>query len=100
MSRIGVPYSSSRTGPIGPWVEAHVVHRLEEGRRVVGLAAGGLERLLDDEQRRVGAGGVEAGIVLVVGVDAGDEFLVVRRVEAGGVPAARCKRRPPRRPSP
>ena len=48
------PHRADR--PVG---QADVVHRLEEGRGVVGLAAGGLERLLDDEQRRVGAGGVE-----------------------------------------
>src|SRR3569832_995757 len=87
MSSTGVPYSSSLTGPIGPVRQPHFVHRLEERGRVVGLAAGGLERLLDDEQRGIGARRVETGIVLVGVVDAGNELLVVRRVEARGVPA-------------
>src|SRR5579875_2063283 len=67
--------------------EAHILHCLEEGRRVVRAAAGGLERLLDDEQRRIGTRGIEAGIMLVSLVDAGNELPVVRRVEAGGIPA-------------
>ena len=66
--------------------QAHVVHGLEESRCVVGVAPGDLERFLDDEKRRVRTGGVEAGIVLIARVDAGDEFLVVRGIEAGGVP--------------
>ena len=66
MSRIGVPYSSSLTGPMGPWVRRTSCMALRKAARVVGLALGGLERLLDDEQRGVGTGGVEAGIVLVL----------------------------------
>ena len=45
--------------------QADIVHRLEEGRCVVGFAAGGLQRLLDDEKRRIGTCGIETGIVLV-----------------------------------
>src|SRR5436305_475331 len=55
--------------------------------RVSGLAVGGFQRLRDDGQRGVRTCGVEARVVLVGLVDAGDEFLVVGRIEAGGVPA-------------
>src|SRR4051794_26996728 len=67
--------------------EANLVHRLEKARRVLGAATRSLERLLDDEKRGVGAGGVEAGIVLEIRIDRGDEFLVVGRIQAGSVPA-------------
>src|SRR6185437_693461 len=45
--------------------EANIMHRLEEGSRIVGLAACGFQRLLDKEKRRVRARGIEAGIVFV-----------------------------------
>src|SRR5215472_14122027 len=70
-----------------PMSQAGVVHRFEESRRVISLTAGGFQRLLDNEKRRVRAGGVKARIVLVGLIDTGNEFLVVRRVETGGVPA-------------
>src|SRR5215471_17484877 len=66
--------------------QADVVHGLEESRSVVGVAPGDLERFLDDEKRRVRTGGVETGIMLIARVDAGDKCLVVRGIEAGGVP--------------
>src|SRR5215831_20201532 len=33
--------------------QADILHRLEEGRRVVGFASGGFQRLFDDEERRI-----------------------------------------------
>src|SRR5512143_757551 len=68
--------------------QADIMHRLEEGRRIVDLAARCFQRLLDDQKRGVRTGGIEAGIVLVSLVDAGNEFLVVRCVESCGVPAS------------
>src|SRR6185437_10955605 len=53
-----------------------------------GLAVELLERLLDDEESRIGTRGVKAGIVLVFGIDGGNERLVVGRIESGRVPAA------------
>src|SRR6185437_2157509 len=49
--------------------ETDAVHRLEEGSRIVGLAARGFQRLLDNEKRRVRTCRVEAGIVFVRFVD-------------------------------
>src|SRR5499427_1326990 len=67
--------------------QADILHRLEEGR-CVGFASGGFQRLFDDEERRIWTCGIETGIVFIGLVDASDEFLIVRRVEAGRVPAA------------
>src|SRR5262245_7848586 len=71
-----------------PMREADILHRLEEGRCVVSFASGGFQRLFDDEKRRIRTCGIEPGIVFIGLVDAGDEFLVVGRVETGRVPAA------------
>lgn len=54
---------------------------LEESGRVIGVAADGFERLLYDGKRRIRTSGVETGIVLMIRIDASDEFVVVRRIE-------------------
>src|SRR5207247_2767014 len=54
---------------------------------IFGVAAGDFQRFLDDEKCRVRTGRVETGIMLIASVDAGDEFLVVRCIEARGIPA-------------
>jgi hypothetical protein len=52
------------------------MHGLEEGRRVIGAAASRFERFLYDQERCVWTGGIETGIMLIIRIDAGDEFLV------------------------
>src|SRR5262249_60613358 len=63
---------------------------IEDGCGIVDCPCSGFQRLLDDKKRRIWAGGIEAGVVLIGLVDASDKFFVVRRVEACRVPAA-CK---------
>src|SRR5262249_27673775 len=75
------PYRPDRSA-----AQADIVHGFEERRPVVGVATGRFERFLYDEKRRVRTGGVETGIMFILGVDASDEFLVVRRIEAGSIP--------------
>src|SRR4029077_8724367 len=76
------PYGSDRSV-----AQADILHCLRKGGASAGLAADSFNGFSYNEKRRVRTGGVETGIVLIIRVDAGDEFLVVRCIEAGGIPA-------------
>src|SRR5262245_43335835 len=64
-----------------------LVHGFEKCCCVVCLSLGCLEGFLDDEKCGVWTRRVKAGVALVCGIDAGNKFVVVRRIQARRIPA-------------
>src|SRR5204862_7147499 len=73
--------------PHRPAGKANVVQRAYEGGAVLELAVDGLERVLQEQSRRIRAGRVEARHHLVLVEYCLHEALVVWRVDGGRVPA-------------